>query len=317
MKIAFFDLSGTVLQYGEDRPIPLMPQLLSALSDQGWTVAIVSRHSHDHCTSLLAKAGIDCPVSVFSSGQSTKGRAVSTVLNDGRFDEGIFVDDKPENLMSVLQECAHATMRIIGFVGSRQYTPRLSHWCRQHNIELALSPSDLCEGLPAYVDSGTLLNSRVKWSDQELAGLIAGLDHPMSAIAGPTPHLDHRMVLTELLENRNPQDYGPLWRNIAWITCNECLWKALVLTVLRSLSLDVREVLGTAYKHHEYTDALKEYATKTSKTVLRRPFEDALEHMAQGIQEIGVDAELCRIADREMERDRIAYAKKRVQDIFN
>jgi hypothetical protein len=87
--------------------------------------------------------------------------------------------------------------------------------------------------------------------------------------------------------------------------------------VLQSLSLDVREVLGIAYKHYEYTNALKAYANKTSNDGLRHTFEDALESMQQGIQDVGVEAELCRIADRPMERDRMAETRKRIHEIFN
>jgi hypothetical protein len=313
MRMAFFDLSGTILQYGKDKPIPLMEHLLRALGDQEWEVGIVSRHTQDHCNALLARAGIDCPVSIFPSGGATKGATISRILKQARYDESIFVDDKPENLASVLQECAGNT-RIIGFVGSRRYTPELSRWCLQHGIELALSSLDLCEGLRIHADSTDLLNSDGKWNEEELVALIPGSDHPLSALLGETGYFDHRAVLTELLENRHVQDYGRLWRNIAWITCNECLWKALVRTVLRSLSLDLRQVLGTADTHDEYTDALNDYASRTSNNKLRQTFEGALAMMEQGVQEIGVEAEMCRIADRAMDRDRIARARVRIQD---
>jgi hypothetical protein len=313
MKMALFDLSGTVFQYGTARPMPLMPEVLTALRDKGWKIAIVSRHSKDHCASLLTKAGIDYPVSVFSSGSSPKGQTVAGVLNETRCDESIYVDDKPDNLASVLHVCGGSITRLIGFVGSRKYTPHLSHWCRENQVELALSPPDLCEGLPVHVDSMALLHSAQKWSDEEVAALIPGLDHPMSAITGETGNFDHRTVLTELLENRHPRDYRLIWRNIAWITCNDCLWKALVRTVLQSLSLDVAQVLGAADKQQEYTDALRKLRSNKRED-LRLAFEHAVSEMVESIQEIGVDAETCRVNDRPMSRDRLKIARQRIHD---
>jgi hypothetical protein len=319
VKLALFDLSGTLLRYASDRPVPLMMDLLLALGGQEWIIGVVSRFSESHCKALLAKAGLDAAVAVVLSSQSsTKGMQVADALRDGRYDECIFVDDNPENLESVLLACRPA-VRVIGFVGSRRYTPELSQWCKHHDVELALAPVDLIEGLEAPVDAhAALKNWSAEWQEDEITALIPGLDHPMSAIAGSTVHFDHRRILAELLEHRQPENYADLWFNIAWISCNECLWKVLVRTVLGSLEIDAEDVLGAAYKHWEYTEALKAFAKANSSVALRSGFDRAVATMKQGIKTIGIDAEPCRLAGRPpMQVDRIELAEKRIEEALS
>jgi hypothetical protein len=242
---------------------------------------------------------------------------VSQALKERNLGEVLFVDDKPANLASVLSACG-GEVRVVGFVGSGRYVPELSNWCRCHGVELALSPVDLFEGLKIRSDAFRwLFDSADKRTEAELAGLIPGLDHPMSSISGETAFFDHRAVVTELLENRHLKNFDPLWRNIAWVTCNECLWKLLVRTVLLSLSLNVNEVLGTAYKHTEYTEALRSWVQKHRGIPLRPRFDQAVAAMEHGIQWIGAEAEVIRMKDRPaMETYRIEAAKKRLSDAF-
>jgi predicted HAD superfamily phosphohydrolase YqeG len=314
VKLAIFDLSGTLLQYGKPKAIPLMPDLLSALDSQGWKIAIVSRFPLSQCKALLVEANVDSPVTVLSSAGSTKGMVVARALQDTQYDEIVFVDDNPENLASVRQECQQA-VRVIGFVGSRRYTPQLSRWCKHREFELALSPVDLIEGLRVHVDAGAaIFNSSDKWQESEVVALVPGLDDPLS-FNGETAYFDHRAILAELMDNRRLQDYESLWRNIVWISCNQCLWKVLVRTVLRSMSIDADHVLGAAYKHFEYTDALKKFARSNAAMPLRSGFDHAIVAMKEGIEAIGIEAETCRmIGLPPMEPDRIDAAERRVRE---
>jgi len=316
MKSAYFDLSGTVLKYGTSNFIPLMADILRNMEGNGWNIYIVSSYTQMDCRKLLAEAKLDCHVRIASAAGSSKGEVIAQLQNSTTHGDSIFIDDQPKNLDSVLRACG-SSVRVIGFVGSRKYTPELSRWCQKNNVELALSPSDLCEGLHVGIDScNALFHSQAAWSDDDLCSLIPGLDHPCSSTAGESRHLDHRAVLCELLEYRKLRDYSPFWENIGWITCNECLWKALVRSVLKSMSLNPDDVLKGAYKHHEYTTAVKTFAAANQSIPLRAQFDRALRSMKKGIARIGVEAEMCRIANRPIERDRLATAESRLQECF-
>jgi hypothetical protein len=280
---------------------------------------VVSRWSESHARNLLKEAQIQAPLTVLSNGD--KGKAITQYLGKHHCEQSFFVDDKPKNLESVKRECGDR-VRVIGFVGSRKYTgpdndPRLAEWCAQNGAELALSAIDLCEGLPVGVDScAALFHSEKRWNEEELAGLLAGSDHPFSTLAGEGAYVDHRAAQSELFGNRKVRNFDTIWRNIAWITCNECLWKALVVSLLKSLSLDPRQVLGEAYKHDEYTQALKDFAAKNRQIALSSAFGSVLRTINQGIAEIGVEAETCRIYGRQIERDRIKKVEERLNEVF-
>lgn len=321
MKYAFFDLSGTVLKYATNRPIPLMPEIMKAMDRAGWKIAIVSNYLADDCKALLENTKLTFKPKILSSAYASKGEILKKELQRKQSDQIIFVDDKPSNLASVMKHCGDK-VRIIGFVGSGKYVPQLSDWCAEHKIELALSPSDLCEGLPVSLEAYDILNAdRVKYSEKDLVSLIPGLDHPMSSTTGETRHFDHRAVFSALFNGKRAEslkDYKRFWRAIAWITCNECQWKALVQSACAYAELPVEGVIGDAYKHYEYTDTLKKYVAAHPCNRLRRTFEVAMGEMKTGINEIGVTAESCRIgkSNRRFERDRIQKNEMRIADCF-
>ena len=314
MKTAFFDLSGTILHHGTGRPLPLMKEILTALQQHQWKIVIVSRWSPAESAQLLRTAGIEPPEVILSSGN--KGKAIAAYLATQPSEQSFFVDDKPANLESVKIICGDQ-VRVIGFIGSRAYVPALSAWCVRNRVELALSAIDLCEGLPVSLDScGALFHSEKQWTEEDIARLLAGSDHPFSATAGETALVDHRSVRAELFGNRQLDNFEAVWRNIAWITCNECLWMALVESVLQSVSLDPRQVLGKTDGHEGYTQVLKDFAVKNPQIKLSAAFEQALWVLQLGIAEVGVEAEQCRIANRPMEHDRIQKVKQRLTAIF-
>ena len=224
----------------------------------------------------------------------------------------LFLDDKPANLDSVKRECGDM-VRTVGCVGSRKYCPQLSEWCFRNGVELALSVPDLFEGLAiSCAVSGGLVGATSHLSEDDIALLIPGLDHPLSAIAGETSHFDHRAVLVHLLGDRPIEDFQRLWANIAWITCRECLFKAVVETVILFLRLDRKNVLKTAYKHHEYMDALGDFATCHPEIDFKSPFSQAFDSANEGISQIGVHAEKCRIFGRWVDVDRLKFARENI-----
>lgn len=318
MKQAFFDFSGTVIDCsGKTKVhfIPMMPEILKRMEDDNWRVTLVSRYTESQCRQLLTSAGSNLEYPIASSAGSSKGEVVSNLLS--RDGEAVFVDDKPENLASVRKLCGNR-VRVIGFVGSRKYTPVISTWCRQNEIELSLSPVDLCEGLKINVDmQAAFYKSKSPRSMEELASLIPGLDHPMSALSGETCFCDHRYPLSQFLERCMPDDHPLLWSNLGWITCNECLWKALVRSVLLCEGINPDDVLGEAYKHFEYTEALLEFGRTSEAKGIHKVFMNALTVMENGIRSIGIDAEACRIGNRGIETDRIAQVCKRIDAFGN
>lgn len=178
-------------------------------------------------------------------------------------------------------------------------------------IELALSAPDLAETLEVRLpDHGEAPDL----GPAELASLLPGLDHPCSAIAGETRLFDHRWPLSEL--RRSCDDWWRhAWPQLGWITCNECLWKALVGSVLASAGADRKEVLGDAYKHHEYTEALTAVAEKT-KRQLAGGFEDALRAIVDGLADVGIEAQRCRPIGRPMEPDRVEVCIERLEEVY-
>jgi len=317
MRRAYFDLSGTILNYRTPRSLPLMAELLCAMSKKGWDISILSRYSTGQCKNLLNMAGINLPdrTRILSASGSNKGEILALDIQHQRVGKSFFIDDKPENLESVINACGNS-VRVIGVIGSRKYVPALSQWCAKYGVELALSPIDLCEGLGVSLHGINPCHFDHRFTEDELISLIPGLDHPLSAIGGETAHFDHRFVLSMLYECKSFAKYDKLWLNLGWITCNECLWKALVESVVLVLSLDRSDVLGKAYKAYEYTEAMRSFALRNLSVPLKSTFQKAITIMNRGIQEIGVDAEECRIANRPIERDRLLSIAQRFQECF-
>jgi hypothetical protein len=287
------------------------------MSQQGWDISILSRYSTEQCKNLLNIAEITLPdrTRILSSLGSNKGGVLAADIQDQRAGESIFIDDKPENLESVINACGNS-VRVIGVVGSRKYVPALSQWCAKHGVELALSPIDLCEGLGVSLHGINPCHFDHRFTEDELISLIPGLDHPLSAIGGETAHFDQRFVFSMLYECKSLTKYDKLWLNLGWITCNECLWKALVESVVLALSLDRSDVLGKAYKAYEYTEAMRSFALRNLNVHLKSTFQEAITIMNRGIKEIGVEAEQCRIANRPIERDRLLLIAQRFKDCF-
>jgi hypothetical protein len=312
---AYLDLLGTLVQHKKSRPVPLMDAFLQAMSDHGWRITIFSSYLPAQARRLMDAAGISLnrETRILSSSGRDKGEALLADLNGQKADEIIFLDDKPQNLDSVKNACPNH-VRVIGFVGSYKYVPTLSRWCASSGVELALSTVDLCEGLGIRMHSS--LSDFKKFTESELFSLIPGLDHPMSAIAGETCNFDHRSIFALLFKDGKLKNFDDFWSNIAWITCNECLWKVLVESVLLAKSLHREDVLGIAYKDHEYTAELKSYAQRHPEVDLRSTFENATECIQKGIRKLGIEAENCRMSNRPMEKHRLQANERRIQECF-
>ena len=85
----------------------------------------------------------------------------------------------------------------------------------------------------------------------------------------------------------------------------------MVETVIKFLRLERKNVLKTAYEYHEYLDALSEFATGCPEIDLKTAFAQAFDCANEGISQIGVDAEKCRISGRPMHRDRLEFAREK------
>jgi hypothetical protein len=81
-------------------------------------------------------------------------------------------------------------------------------------------------------------------------------------------------------------------------------------------SLRRQDVLGSAYKDYEYTAALKSYAKQPYAADLKPAFKTAMHWMQTGINNLGIDAEVCRIANRPMEAVRLQRIEQRIQECF-
>jgi hypothetical protein len=311
MKIAFFDLLGTIIHHKTCRALPLMNEILQALKRKGWSVVIVTSYSEESADKKLQKAGIRSTTAILSSSESDgKGGVIAQYLARHPSDESFFVDDQPKNLKSVKSECGER-VRVIGFVGSRKYIPEVSTWCAKEKMELALSASDLCAYLRLCVDPVTIIaNSRGDMSFEEIATLIpGGIYHPLS---NPT-----YKVFLELIDRWPTQKFNYFWQNIGWIGCDACIWKALVESVLKSLSLCSKNTLGGVYKDYTYTSALKNFALNNPQIALVSAFNGALLEMKRGIVEIGIEAECCPRPRRfPLDPERIQKVEKRLFEVF-
>jgi hypothetical protein len=309
---AYIDLKGVVINHNTGRALPLMHLFLRGLIQKGWSLSILTSYSTQKAEYLMRKAGLPTDIPILSSAGTEKGLILSEEVR--RFSSGqfMFLDDKPDNLASVRKRCGDS-VRVIGFVGSRKYCPQLSEWCFHNEVELALSVPDLFEGLAISCDvRHDLIHLLARWPEGDLSGLIPGLDDPMSSIAGETSFFSHRAVTSQLLSRRRIADFRRLWANIAWITCRECLLKAIVETVIKFLRLERKNVLKTAYEYHEYLNALSEFATNCPEIDWNTAFAQAFDCANEGISQIGVDAEKCRISGRPMHRDRLEFAREKI-----
>ena len=302
MKIACFDLKGTIVDHrNEKKVIPLMDEVTSSLKRNGWKLFIVSSYSESAAAGIARAAGVNPKIKIISSAGKGKGEILAYLMEKEKAEEAIFIDDKPANLSSVMR-LQNNKIRIIGFIGSQKYvsgSPDISTWCAQNNVELALSAIDICEALRVYINTDSISDMSI----EELTMLIPGLDHPLSALAGETANFDHRYVIAALLKKRIGKNKTEIYKSIAWITCHECLLKTLVEIAIVVVGLDRKEVLGKAYDHEEYVEALKGDQLNPE---LKKELRYALNCLQDGIELIGADAANCRPRWRSrIEADRI------------
>ncbi|HYA43530.1 MAG TPA: hypothetical protein VEF34_19675 [Syntrophobacteraceae bacterium] len=143
LKGVCFDYRGVLLDHRTDRDILLgMEELLETLKKKGTRMAIVSRFPLD-----VLKEGIESLLPVFggefrSSSGRTKLECIRELAEGWEIDdlEGIsFIDDKPENLVSVRQ---YSKVHVIGFRGSGKY-PQSRDLCLNEGIPFAESVEEL------------------------------------------------------------------------------------------------------------------------------------------------------------------------------
>ncbi len=308
-KILFIDVSGTLIHHETGRAVPVMPELVSSAMEQGWDTVAVSRHSEKDIMSMLTSVNLEERTAIRSSAGSTKGEVVRQEVADRRAQIAVFVDDKPDNLGGAL-EVAGDAVRVLGFLGSRKYTPELSTWCRNNRVELALSAVDLAEALsvPLSFEDGaeTLLST---YTPEELCAVLPGTNHPMSTQDGPKQMTDHQVpaeaILSALRSDPGSFPFDRLWEDLVWVACTQCMWKLLVQSVAGYLELDMETDLGNPYKDHEHVERLAGLIRRRPHLPIIQRMESAIDLMERGLHKVGRDAEKCRPAGRTVEPDRI------------
>ncbi len=312
---AFIDLQGVVLHHRTGSVLSLMDIFLRGLRHNGWQLNIFTSHTVEQAEAMIAGKNLPSDMRIVSTCGRAKGVALREEIRRIGNGQYLFLDDKPANLASVREQCSE--VRAIGFVGSGKYCPKLSDWCYRNRVELGLSVPDLFEGLEVSNEpSGGWVKAVSHLSEEDLALLITGLDHPRSAIAGETPHFDHRPVINQLLERRKIADFPRFWENIAWITCRDCLLKVLIESVIKWLGLERTDVLGNAYTCNEYLVALREFVAKDREIErdFKSAFNKAFASTDRGISQIGAAAENCRISRRPIDIDRLEFARTKVSE---
>ena len=137
LKAVCFDYRGVLLDHRTNQDIlPGMAALLTALKEKGIMLAVVSRFPlavlKEQVESLLPAFGGD----LRSSSGRTKLDCIQDLADVWQIDdlERIsFVDDKPENLLSVSR---HSKVHVIGFRGSGKY-PESRDICIEEGIPFA------------------------------------------------------------------------------------------------------------------------------------------------------------------------------------
>jgi hypothetical protein len=310
-RIAHIDLSGTILQHKvSDRPVPLMPQLLRSMQENGWQVTVTSiRFSASETKLAMAAAGIDLDVEAIIA--PNKGEAVKEALAaNPDAEEAVVVDDRGGNLDDVLA-LRDKRVRAMGFIGSRKYCPQLCVRCATWGIGVALSAPDLAEalGVPLRVDPDSLELTCEEWSS-----LIAGLDHPFSESEAVTERFDHALPVEGL--RRTCTDWWKhAWWQLGWITCAECLWKAVVASAIEAAGLNCEEVLEHPGLPDDCAERLR-LAPAGKKEKLKPQFVAALELITRGLGEVGPEADKCRPRGRTVDAERVERTIARLGEVY-
>lgn len=304
-RLLLVDLSGTLMHHETKRPVALMPELLTSANNEGWSVFVVSRYPAEAIQSSLDQLGLsDMAVPVSSAG-SNKGKVMAEIVGRHDAEVAVFIDDKPDNLKSAA-EIGNRRLRVIGFIGSRKYTPALSDWCINNSVELALSALDLAETLRIPLSIDTDVDRWLdKYTPDEIADLLLGSDHPASAKTAETVVADHRAAPYLVLESEDRVNYQLFWQNLAWVSCRECTWKLLVRSVLQSMGLEEKSTLGSPYYDHEYVSAVAKFSREHPEATVLPKLREAIEVVEKGVKAIGVKAAECRPDGRWFNRDRV------------
>lgn len=285
MRVACFDITGTLIHHKTREPIPLMPKLLQSLRHGRWEIRIVTSWGESSAEKLLApvilKAGLSASEFQIHSG-SDKASVVASILAQG-VDQVIFVDDRPEHIEAVCK-VRDPRLRVFGFLGSQKYAPQSGECSAQAGASYALSAIDLAEHLSTSVlGMAWDLNGLTA---EDLVTLVPGLRHPWSATAGETSCNDHRQVPSLLDRHDLAVDTRErLWMHLAWVRCNECMFKWVVRLGVREFCQD-KDLLGEAYKVEDHLAALHQHP-EDRKRLVAGLLEHRVPLMRNGIDRIG------------------------------
>lgn len=322
MKVACFDVSGTLVHHVTREPIPLMPMLLHSAWQHGWylkaTTTWGKSAAKEFLTSVCGTGQIPaCAIEIVSSYDKTE--YITRLLSEDPETRVFFVDDKPEHIEAARQ-IRDERLRVIGFLGTRKYAPVAGERCSALGIEYALTAIDLAERLQIPLPVGVMELHELRLPAEQVIDLIPGLHHPGSSLAGETGIADHRMVFAELSKRREEWVgcktlVNRFWRNLAGVKCDECMWKLMVHLALLQAGVDSKDVLGKANKAHEYTSALQSAPTDV-RHQLHGCLRKGLDQMAAGMEEIGGKVAGQECDDYPDARSRIERNRLRVSEAF-
>lgn len=319
MNAFFFDLSGTLIHHETRRPIPYMADVLRACARSS-DVYVLSRWSPDSSRVFLMEAFGD-EAGEFLHGRAdrvlcskNKGLVASAAVAEKGYERCFCIDDRPDNLRSYL-DIRSETVVPIGFLGSCKYAgegpDRLAGFCMRNSIPLALSAIDLVEVICHLTNQGfgVDLQSPFEIGLDDAIMAIRGLKHPCSALAGETIAVDHRPPMSKLHdllvrsdEALNLEVFERFWRALAWLRCDECIFKAASWSVIAAAGQHRRE------EKPDYSNKIGEYIKwfcqqdREIREKLRPYWDLCLGHMGLGVREVGTMAQCSTLSDFDPKR---------------
>ncbi len=287
MRIACFDLKGTLVRHDDlSRAVPLMPKLLGQLQREGWALKIVTTFGESTAAGLLQTICREADVKASDvevlSG-ADRARCIQGLREANPDEEIVLIDDKPEHIAAV-HRAAMPNVRVLGFLGSGKYAPLAGDLSDCIGVRYSLTAEDLAVQLGVHVlgDFADLHPLRV----EDLFDMLPGLTHPLSSVGG-----DDRLVWTVIAHRRTAVMIIPRalrWRNLAWVRCDECVWKLMVeLATIECEDVHRDAILGKDDLRAEgYVDAVAQSPPEIRQR-LKELLDSGLGLMAFGIDRIG------------------------------
>ncbi len=315
-KLVCVGLMGTLLDHRDGHLVPLMLELLQSLMRDGWEVVILTSFPVDTARKLLAaKLELHIVSGVEIESSSDKAVSIRNMLERRNPERMLVIDDKPAYIKGVAS-LHDDRVWVIGFLGSGKYTPEAARVCDDLGVAYALTAVDLAGMIPVSLNRGDGIIKRL--STKDLIDLIPGLHHPCSAVAGETWVFDDRTIVAAFESryeemSQNTEQHRLMWMNLAWIRCDECAWKWMLLLACRGVGFDFGELGGLSAKVNELNDNLLKKPQGIVVSIVRR-LDRGLTLMREGVERCGGKATECRYGVK-MAEDRLRRVEERLREL--